>query len=139
MWIGLLLLYILIPASTEKLTNFIRYTESTEKFDSMNIFTLSNGSSNIKILEDFLDIPIPKTMLSKPVRPLKLFLNSKVITAVFADEYDSFSVVFESLRYNENSKIVIVSSTMDAEKVLQTFSKKGFINSIVVDPIDGNS
>lgn len=134
MLVGLLILTLFISSSNAgKLTNFIRYLETTEKFSFVNLMLLSNQSNG----EDFSkDIVTPKMIIGDADIPLKLISDSKIISIVLVDDYQSLGAVAWSLFLNENSKIVIISSTISAEITLKMLRSKFFVNTIFVNPND---
>lgn len=136
MLLGVFILTLFIFSSGgEKLADFVRYVESSEKFDFVNFINLSNNSENLDFFNNVHGILTPRMIFSKFLKPLKLYFDSKQLTVVSVDEHHDLNTAFEILKFNENSKIIIISSTLNPKQTLQTFGKHGFINSIFVDPI----
>lgn len=70
------------------------------------------------------------------IHALKLVknFNSNQISIIFIDDVRYFNSVFCTFIYNEPSKIVIISSTLDSYDTLQAFADEGFVNTIFVNP-----
>lgn len=108
---------------------FLRKVSNIENVDFFNIINLKEDISKIWNVR----YKKPLMTLKNSSQPLKLLFNSNMLTIVTASNESSFEGVFQSLKFNEASKIAIIIEKYEhVSKILLVFYKRNFVHVIAI-------
>lgn len=118
-------------SSQETLQTNIPIKIDFERYNFLNILKMDDS---LMIPTEVIESGFPKLIFSKRFPMLKFKFNTNLLTIVLVKNQTLFDPVFENLKYNSVSDILLISDHLpNPTQTLKTFADHKFLNTIFIN------